>query len=289
MATLQLHALSLTDLSMVRLFKVFSTVQEMVEDRGYSIKRPKCIATSKADGEGEAPLAPGAARGALPRSKPLDFAAFEREFVVDGAAVGGAPGGKMANREAMTFRCKRSRSTTATVDAAGERDLLMVFFSEDSQLSVNKVLELRKAAQAQRATHMIIVTSGTVMPATRRDVTEMSCRIHRSAADDDADAEEDGRATELGRAILSIQVFEEQQLTHNITRHSLTPRHVPLGPAEAAAFLKRSNLTVAELPRMLLADPAAQYYGLGRGQIVKIVRKAADGAGTDYDMYRQII
>lgn len=303
MASVQLGSLSLSDLSMVRLFKVFSTVHEMVEDRGFAIRKPKCIATPKAtNADGSSSSSSGLARVA---SKPLDFTTFEKEFVVEGvadaeddmeasgaAAGSGLPAGKLANRDAMTFRCKK--------EANGSSEMLMVFFSEDSQLSVNRVLELRRMALASRATSMIVVTSGGIMPATLRDVTEISCRLHRSQqqqqqGDDDnlpppvAEGGEGSGAALLGAEVLTVQLFEESQLTFNVTRHSLTPKHFPLSNTETAAFLKEKALTMVQLPRMLLSDPAAQYFGLRRGQVVKIARNSLESGGAEHLMYRQII
>ena len=304
---MKLSDFSLTDLSAARVFKVFSTVHAMVQDRGYRVKRPKCIASPNDD-------------EASTTGPELDFARFQSEFLVDAVALPDSQEGdgedisladraaaataaltapRLINREAMTFLCKKKKKTLAAASDEPRRhdsETLMVFFSEDSQLSVNVVLEMRKIAQAKKAKHMIVVTSGTINAATRRDVNEMSCRVQRTGDEDETEEVDASPASPTGgtsssqtstNAVLSIQLFEESQLTHNITRHSLTPKHIPLSHDEAEIFLKEKNLRMADLPRMLLSDPAAQYFGLRRGQIVRIVRKGESGG--EHDMYRQII
>jgi len=71
-----------------------------------------------------------------------------------------------------------------------------------------------------------------------------------------------------------IECFQEQELLVNITEHELVPDHIVLTAQEKSQVLEKYMAKDQQLPRLMTIDPVARYYGLKRGQVVKIVRES---------------
>ncbi|KAE9599768.1 putative DNA-directed RNA polymerase [Lupinus albus] len=67
-----------------------------------------------------------------------------------------------------------------------------------------------------------------------------------------------------------VEIFQITDLLVNITKHVLKPKHEVLTERQKQNLLKKYNLEEKQLPRMLQTDAISKYYGLERGQVVKV-------------------
>lgn len=71
-----------------------------------------------------------------------------------------------------------------------------------------------------------------------------------------------------------VEVFQITDLLVNFTRHAMKPKHQILTPKEKEDLLKTYSLDEKQLPKMSVKDAVARYYGLQKGQVVKVMHES---------------
>ncbi|KAJ3411961.1 DNA-directed RNA polymerases II 24 kDa polypeptide (RNA polymerase II subunit 5) [Chytridiales sp. JEL 0842] len=200
------------DREVARLWRVFRTIHELVNDRGYLV------------GENELNIS---------------LEDFKNEHLRGG----------LIDRSSLTF----------LVEHKDEHDQLLVFFTEDETVGIKPIKKICERMISQSIMKAILIYQKNLTPSAHKVIHEMAPKYH-------------------------LEIFQEGELLINITHHVLVPKHVVLSKEEKSTLLARYRLKETQLPRIQPNDPVARYYGLKRGQVVKITRPS-ETAGK-YVTYR---
>ncbi|KAI8562115.1 hypothetical protein RHMOL_Rhmol03G0009500 [Rhododendron molle] len=77
---------------------------------------------------------------------------------------------------------------------------------------------------------------------------------------------------------VKVETFHITDLLANITKHVLMPKYEILTVGDKQKLLKKYNVEDKQMPRMLENDAISKYYGLEKGQVVKVTH---NGEFTD--------
>jgi DNA-directed RNA polymerase I, II, and III subunit RPABC1 len=76
---------------------------------------------------------------------------------------------------------------------------------------------------------------------------------------------------------ICLELFKEEELLYNITKHILVPIHEYLSESDTIEFKKKFG---TKIPVILSTDVIARFYNFKKGSIIRIIRK------DDYVVYR---
>jgi DNA-directed RNA polymerase I, II, and III subunit RPABC1 len=159
----------------------------------------------------------------------------------------------------VPFARKQNRSFRSVLTNVYENDngkRILVYYadvpSSSTQLGVNELGDAIADMERYKLRDAVVITAKPLSPSSSKHLD--------------------------GLVAYNIQIFLEEELAFNATRHFLVPKHIPLTLEEQRAFLNskkqsEEGFTIDQMPVIPAHDPIARYYGLRGGRIVRIERE----------------
>lgn len=141
-------------------------------------------------------------------------------------------------------------------------DQMFVFFPEEPKVGIKTIKTYCQRMQEENIHRAIIVVQHGMTPTAKQSLGDMAPKY-------------------------ILEQFLEAELLINITEHMLVPEHIVMTPEEKKELLERYKLKDSQLPRIQCSDPVSRYFGIKRGNVVKIVRPS-ETAGR-YVTYRLVV
>lgn len=152
--------------------------------------------------------------------------------------------------------------TPDNIVVSNGHDKILVCFVYDQKVSVKKIKSIKDIIDVGTYACMILIYKSMITAFARQFIV-----------------------TDVNN--LNVQLFSENELSFNITKHELVPKHEVLSNKERNEILLRYRATLKNFPLILSSDPVARYYGALTGTMMKITRKSPTAG--EYVLYRVVI
>lgn len=161
----------------------------------------------------------------------------------------------------------RSSFNEERVKRDNRNEKISVFFPDEEKIRLAAIKQYAEIMKKKNIKLAILVIKQTLTIQGKQAISEMSSK-HK----------------------YKIDVFQDTELLVNVKDSIFVPEHHVLTEYEKERILERFSAKLTQLPRLLVEDPIARYYGLTKGQMVEIVRPG-DAAGGEEAMssYRQLV
>lgn len=136
-----------------------------------------------------------------------------------------------------------------------DKEQICVFFVNDPKFNTERTQEYICLMNKMEIKHSIIIYKDTITASAKKIIDNLPSLEDKS--DDNIFK-------------LKVELFREDELQFNITKHYLQPTFECLETKEAIKFKKEYGI---KFPIMMRTDPIARFYGYKTGNIIKITSK----------------
>ena len=140
---------------------------------------------------------------------------------------------------------KEDPNTVIATNSATNENLL-AYFVIDVKVSVKKMKYIKELVENANFTHLIIIYKSSITSFAKQFIS-----------------------SDLN---LYVQSFSEKELSFNITKHKLVPKHRKCSNEEKNAVLKKYKTPLKNYPVISHQDAVSRYYAFAPGDLVEITR-----------------
>jgi DNA-directed RNA polymerase I, II, and III subunit RPABC1 len=124
--------------------------------------------------------------------------------------------------------------------------LMCIFLTNSSKFNVDSIQEYILMMRKMNLWHSIIVYKDNVTPVAKKIISDTKD--------------------------FKIELFQEEELQYNITKHYLVPNHTIYAKKDSKEGIEFKKKYSENFPIILKSDPVARFYAYEKGDIIKITR-----------------